>query len=64
MPLSSAVTRFALRGQVVTMVDGAVPMRDGVVYVDSGLIADVLPARAPKPDGFADVTPIATKGTI
>ena len=64
MPLSSPVTRFALRGQVVTMVDGALPINDGVVYVDSGLIVDVLPASAPRPDGFADVIPIATKGTI
>jgi cytosine/adenosine deaminase-related metal-dependent hydrolase len=57
-------TRFALRGQIVTMVDDAQPIRDGVVYVDNGLVADVLPASAPRPDGFAGVTPVNTKGTI
>jgi cytosine/adenosine deaminase-related metal-dependent hydrolase len=63
-PPPSPPTRFALRGQVVTMVDGAEPIRDGVVYVDRGLVAAVLPASAPRPEGFDDVTPVNTKGTI
>ena len=58
--LTEPAPRFALRGQVVTMVAGAKPLRDGVVYVDGGRIADVRPASQPPPDGFVGVTPINT----
>jgi Peptidase family S41/Amidohydrolase family len=63
-PPAAPISRFALRGRVVTMADGALPIADGVVYVDDGVIAAVQAASQPPPEGFAGVTPLKTNGTI
>jgi cytosine/adenosine deaminase-related metal-dependent hydrolase/C-terminal processing protease CtpA/Prc len=55
---------LALRGRIVTMAPGASPIPDGVVYIDNGTISAVQPASAPRPDGFAAITPVRTSGTI
>src|SRR4249919_2166461 len=63
-PPTAPLSRFALRGRVVTMAAGTPPLTDGVVYVDNGVIVAVAPASDPKPSGFTGVTPLRTGGTI
>jgi hypothetical protein len=58
------VSRFALRGRVVTMDAAFTTLDDGVVYVDGNLIAAVSPHDAPAPQGFAGVTPVDVGGTL
>jgi len=62
--MAPPVSRFALRGRVVTMDANRRVIADGVVYVDAGAIVDVKGATAQPPPGFEAVTPLATKGTI
>ncbi len=62
--MPAPVSRFALRGRVVTMNAAARVIPDGVVYVDAGVIVDVKTAASNPPQGFEAVTPVATKGTI
>lgn len=61
MPTS---TPLALIGRVVTMDDRRTVLRRGVVYIAGERIAAVLPATAPPPPGFEDVTHLETRGTI
>ena len=56
--------KFALSGRVVTMDDGFSVLDRGVVYVDGGRIAWVLPRSSDPPQGFEGVNPVATGGTI
>lgn len=53
--MSGEVTRYALRGRVVTMRERAKVLDDGVVYVAGDSIVDVRDAAAVSPDGFASV---------
>jgi Amidohydrolase family/Peptidase family S41 len=39
-------------------------IRDGIVYVDNGVIAAVQAAKQPAPEGFTGVTTVKTNGTI
>jgi len=61
-PLSAP--RYALQGRVVTMDADFSVLDRAAVYVDRGRIVGVIPAGAPVPTGFEDVTPIETRGTI
>ncbi|WP_254878560.1 amidohydrolase family protein [Streptomyces sp. NA04227] len=56
--------RFALRGRIVTMDGTDTVLDDGVLYVNRGIVDDVLPADAPPPEGYADVPPVPTDGTL
>lgn len=56
--------KFALSGRVVTMDDGFSVLERGVVYMESGSVAWVLPRSADPPQGFEDVTTVASGGTI
>ena len=56
--------KFALSGRVVTMDDGFSVLDRGVVYMDGGRIAWVLPRSADPPQGFEGVRPVASGGTI
>lgn len=56
--------RFALRGRIVTLDDNNTVLDDGVVYVGDRVIDAVLPAEAPAPPGFEQVTPVVTGGTV
>ncbi|MET9061136.1 amidohydrolase family protein [Streptomyces antibioticus] len=55
--------RLALRGRIVTMDRQDTVIEDGVLYINRGLIDQVLPATAPTPADFLDVPPIDTAGT-
>jgi len=62
--MPAPVSRYALRGRVVTM-DPARPLiANGVVYVDGDTIAGVGAVGEEPPALFAGITPIATNGTI
>lgn len=68
MPLSTldplGKSRYALRGRVVTMNDAGDVLDRGVVYIDAGRIAAVLPTGAPAPADFQQAEVIDTEGTI
>jgi cytosine/adenosine deaminase-related metal-dependent hydrolase len=55
---------MALSGRIVTMNDKRDVIDPGTVYISAGRIVDVRPADQPAPDGFADVTVVATGGTV
>jgi 5-methylthioadenosine/S-adenosylhomocysteine deaminase len=55
---------FALAGRVVCMDQKLTVLEKGVVYATGGRITAVLKASAAAPDGFEDVEPIQTGGTI
>lgn len=55
---------WVANGRVVTMNPAGDVIDDGNVYVSGGRIVDVRDADAPPPDGFADIRPIRTGGTI
>jgi cytosine/adenosine deaminase-related metal-dependent hydrolase len=54
--------KLALRGRIVPMQGD--PIDDGVLYIEDGVIAAVQEADAPAPEGFDDVAPIDTGGTL
>ncbi|MFI1966351.1 amidohydrolase family protein [Streptomyces pathocidini] len=56
--------RFALRGRVVTMNARDSVLEDGVLYIDRGVIDAVLPAIAAPPEGYEDVVPAESGGTL
>jgi 5-methylthioadenosine/S-adenosylhomocysteine deaminase len=60
----AAGEKFALSGRVVTMDDHFSVIDRGVVYIDEGRVAWVLPQSADPPQGFEDVEPVASGGTI
>jgi cytosine/adenosine deaminase-related metal-dependent hydrolase len=63
-PIDPPTTRrWALAGRVVTMDAKATVHERGVVYVERGSIAAVVP-QGTVPDGLEDVTPLETGGTI
>lgn len=62
--MPAPVSRFALRGRVVTMDADRRVVPDGVVYVDSGVIVAVKSAASNPPAGFKAAATVATKGTI
>ena len=64
-PQPSALPRYGLKGDVVTM-DAGLVLRGGVVFIDAatGKIAAVQAADAPPPVGFETAPVIATRGTI
>lgn len=59
-----AAARYALEGRVVTMDASSRVFDRGIVYVEGDSIAAVLPTGTPPPQGFEDVSPVATGGTI
>ena len=61
-PLGRPAT--ASQGRVVTMDDAGTVLDDGVVYIESGRIADVRAAADTRPDGFVDAPLVRTGGTI
>ncbi|NUP30640.1 MAG: amidohydrolase family protein, partial [Streptomycetaceae bacterium] len=67
MPPDPAPTppgKAALRGRIVTMDPADTVLDDGAVYLDGAAIADVRPAAAPPPEGFAAVPVVRTGGTV
>lgn len=56
--------RYALKGRVVTMDTERRVIERGLVYVDEGRIAAVVPIGAPPPPGFEQAPVINTRGTI
>ncbi len=58
------MTKYALRGRIVTVNTKSDAIADGVVYVDGKSIAAVQEAAAPPPNAFAGVMPVDTGGTI
>lgn len=62
--MARALTRYALRGRVVTMKDDGEVLEKGIVWVDGGEIVAVRPAGDAPPPGFEGVTPLDVGGTI
>ncbi len=60
----STAARYALEGRVVTMDASSAVLERGTVYVEGDTIAAVTPTGEPPPQGFEDVSPVATRGTI
>lgn len=58
------MTRYALAGRVVCMDPDRRVLPRGVVYVDGARIAAVRDAEESPPDGFQELRPLATRGTI
>ena len=56
--------KLALAGRVVTMDDAFTVIADGVVYVEHGAIVAVQERSQAPPEGFAQLSPLATRGTI
>jgi 5-methylthioadenosine/S-adenosylhomocysteine deaminase len=56
--------RLALAGQIVTMDDQRTVLKDGVLYLDKGVIVAALDRGAPPPADFAQVPLTETNGTI
>ena len=54
----------ALSGRIVTMNGNRDVVDPGTIYIRAGRIVDVRPSDKPAPDGFADVVPVATGGTV
>jgi len=61
-PLAGA--RYALEGRVITMDADGTDLALARVYVDGGVIAAVVAADAPRPDGFVDAPVVRVAGTI
>ena len=61
-PLSGP--KLALAGRVVTMDAAFSVVKDGVIYIDAGVIVAVQDRKTPPPAGFEAITPLATRGTI
>lgn len=59
-----AGSKCALRGRVVSMDAERTVLRDGVVYLDGGVIVDVARASRKPPAGFEDVTVTQTGATL
>ena len=62
--LTAKSVRYALRGRVVTMNHAGDVLEDGVVLIEDGRIAQVLPAAAPRPQRFSGAPEVPSGGTI
>jgi 5-methylthioadenosine/S-adenosylhomocysteine deaminase len=60
----TSAVRYALEGRVVTMDASSTVLERGTVYVDADSVAAVRPTGTPPPQGFENVSPVATGGTI
>ena len=60
----STSARYALEGRIVTMDASFTVLERGTVYVEGDSVAAVVPTGAPPPQGFEDVSPVATGSTI
>ncbi|MDQ4077613.1 MAG: amidohydrolase family protein [Chloroflexota bacterium] len=64
-PIDSRLqSKFALEGRVVTMDAADSVLDEGIVYIESDRIVALAPAGAPVPEGFEEVAPVRTGGTI
>ena len=61
--MSQPYSKYILEGRIVTMGPGGI-LEDGAIYVDEGIIIDVLDEDADPPAGFDDAPHIRTGDTI
>jgi 5-methylthioadenosine/S-adenosylhomocysteine deaminase len=64
-PIDPATSpKWALAGRIVTMDAHATVIPDGVIWVKDATIAAITKRAEAKPEGFGEVAPIDTQGTI
>ena len=56
--------KWALAGRIVTMDPKSTVIMDGTIWIADAAIAAITKRGDPVPDGFADVVPVETEGTV
>jgi hypothetical protein len=62
--VAPSTNRLAMAGRIVTLDQGGQVLGHGVVYIEDGVVRDVLPRGARPPDGVDDITPVNVRGTV
>src|SRR5277367_1859408 len=56
--------KWALAGRIVTLDANSTVVMDGAIWIADAAIAAITKRGDPAPEGFADITPLETGGTV